>query len=92
MIIGIIGNGFDIAHNIELKFKDFIESDIFNKEIGIYKKYFTNEKYCEFCSRTELWSRFEDYLSLVYLENKIQHNRLHILFLPLITKTLYLFK
>ena len=74
MKLGIIGNGFDIAHGIKIEFNDFVESEIFQREIGTYKKYFTSKEYDNFSSGTELWSKFEDFIKHICLTKKIKHN------------------
>lgn len=70
--IMFIGNGFDILHGIYIKFNVFVNSNIFQNNIKSHKKYFSNNEYLKFSSKTELWSQFEDYCKYIVEQNNIQ--------------------
>lgn len=72
MDVLVIGNGFDIEHDILIRFTDFVNSDVFSENIGSYAKFFSCEMYREFSRTTELWSDFEGYLKYVCENSKIQ--------------------
>ncbi len=72
MKIGIIGNGFDIEHGLWITFNEFVSSDEFKREVKSFGKFFNDDKYKEFCSNSELWSKFEEYISFILQEGKIK--------------------
>ena len=77
MNIMLIGNGFDLQHDIKITFKDFVESDIFKQGIGkSYKKFFTEDEYKKYSGENmiELWSDFEGYLMHIISNNNLKHD------------------
>ena len=66
MNILIVGNGFDLEHNIKINFQDFVNSIEFNESIKTHKKYFINSD-----QNNHLWSEFEKYCFDICSKNKI---------------------
>lgn len=73
----LIGNGFDIAHNIKIKFSDFI-SWIKSKNLKSHNKIFCDDSWSEYVKwigyEPEKWSDLEGYLYFLFKRNSYTLN------------------